>query len=301
MNENNYGFSFNNIIIQNNIFKKSSKNKLGEKKINNEIEFYKYIKNNDIAFPMPKLIDYSNNEIILEYIENSETLTNKINSKNIDYYINCIKNYINKIHSISKPITSDILKNDLQIEIKNKVIDRFNEYDWEKNSIYKSIKYVNNIKIKNINYYCEIIHEKLHRYLNERNYYNLIHGDIHLGNILIDSKNNMLFIDPRGYFGETKLFGIKEYDYAKLLFGISGYSIFDNLIINKLNIQDTNLEINFINDYEYIFENNNFDNITKLLCLSIWLANNSCFSNINKKITSLMIAYYYCEKYIDYF
>ena len=107
------------------------------------------------------------------------------------------------------------------------------------------------------------------------------------------------FIDPRGYFGNSKLFGLYEYDYAKLLFGLSGYSIFDNIIINELNIINDNVEIDFIKDYEYIFETGKFDKITILLCLSIWLGNNSCFSNINKKITSLMIAYYYCEKYLD--
>jgi hypothetical protein len=301
MDKNNYGFIFNNIIIENNIFKKSSKNKLGELKIKNEIEFYLYIKNNNIAFPMPKLLDYSNNEIILEYIKNSETLTNKINNKNVDFYINYIMNFMNKIHIIHKPITSNILKKDLEIEIKNKVLDRFNEYDWENNSIYKSIQYVNNIKIKNINYYCDIIYKKLHTYLDERNYYNLIHGDIHLGNILIDSSCNILFIDPRGFFGETKLFGLKEYDYAKLLFGLSSYSFFDNLHIDELVIKENNIEIDFIKKYEVIFETKLFDNITKLLCLSIWLGNNSCFIDINKKITSLMIAYYYCEKYIEYF
>ena len=37
MNENNYGFVFNNITINNNVFKKDSKNLVGKQKINNEI------------------------------------------------------------------------------------------------------------------------------------------------------------------------------------------------------------------------------------------------------------------------
>jgi hypothetical protein len=135
-------------------------------------------------------------------------------------------------------------------------------------------------------------------HLNKREEYSLIHGDIHLGNILIDSSKNIYFIDPRGYFGKTKLYGLKEYDYAKLMFGISGYSTFDNISITDLNIINLNLSIDFIKEYEYIFENNIFDDITKLLCLSIWLGNNSCFINENKKIVSLMIAFYYCEKYL---
>ena len=46
----------------------------------------------------------------------------------------------------------------------------------------------------------------------------------------------MYFIDPRGIFGETLLFGLKEYDYAKFLFGLSGYSKFDNMNIKNLKL-----------------------------------------------------------------
>ena len=142
------------------------------------------------------------------------------------------------------------------------------------------------------------IKRRLINLLNERDSYNLIHGDIHLGNILIDSKDELYFIDPRGYFGETKLFGIFEYDFAKLMFGLSGYSFFDEMIIDKINVINSNIEIDFIKEYEYIFTENIFDEITKLFCLSIWLGNNSCFIDVNKKMISIMIAYYYCEKYL---
>ena len=33
-----------------------------------------------------------------------------------------------------------------------------------------------------------------------------------------------------------KLFGIKEYDYAKLMFGISGYSKFDQMKFSEIKI-----------------------------------------------------------------
>ena len=85
---------------------------------------------------------------------------------------------------------------------------------------------------------------------------------------------------------------------AKLLFGISGYSVFDNLIVDDLSINNGNLIIDFIKDYEYIYESGIFTKTDILLSLSIWLGNNSCFTNINKKIMSIMIAFYYCEKYL---
>ena len=299
MNKNNYGFMFNDITIQDNKLNKQSKNLLGKTKINFEIQFYKYIFENMIKFPMPRLLDCQDGFLSIEYIQNSNTMTNKINPNNINEYINKIKQYLSIIHDIQKPFSFEIIQSDLDIEVHKKILNRFNEFDWSSNELFNSIKSVNNIKFKNINFYCDIIKSKISSYLKERSYYNLIHGDTHLGNILLDENENILFIDPRGYFGESELFGIKEYDYAKLLFGLSGYSIFDNMEITSLNIVNNNIHIDFIKEYEYIFKKNMFDEISILFCLSIWLANNSCFSNINKKITSLMIAFYYCEKYID--
>jgi tRNA A-37 threonylcarbamoyl transferase component Bud32 len=299
MNINNYGYMFNEITIINNVFSKKSKNELGKRKINSEIEFYLYIYNNNIDFPMPKLIDYIDGNLSIKYISNSHTITHLVNKHNVFEYITNVKMHLNKIHTIQKDASSEIIANDLKTEIHTKVLDRYNEYKWDSDTLYNSIKTVNKIQFKNVNYYCDVIYTKLNNYLNKRNHYNLIHGDVHLGNILLDENKNIIFIDPRGYFGNSKLFGLYEYDYAKLLFGLSGYSIFDNTDINELSIIDGNFDIEFIKSYEYVFEIGVFDEITKLFCLSIWLGNNSCFLNINKKITSLMIAYYYCEKYLD--
>jgi hypothetical protein len=299
MNDCNYGFIFNDINIIDNRFVKKAKNILGLFKINNEINFYLYISNNNINFSTPKLVDHKNGEIILEFIKNAYILTNIINENNFNELLNKIINQLTSLHRIKIDISQQDLQRDLQIEVKNKVLNRYNEYDWNSNNDFKSIKSVNSIIIKDVYYYCQVIYNKLSDYLFDRKYYNLIHGDIHLGNILIDEKNNMYFIDPRGYFGESKLFGLFEYDYAKLFFGLSGYSQFDNMKIETLDISNNNIEIYFIKNYEKVFESSEFDNITKLLSLSIWLGNNSCFIDNNKKIISLMTAYYYCEKYID--
>ncbi len=298
MNTQNYGFSFNNIKIDNDIFIKKGKNDHGKQKINNEIEFYKFVENNNIDFPMPNLINYEDGKLEIEYIANNKILTDILNSNNCHYYISQIKHLLNKIHDVTVEINFDILKNDVIFETETKIIKRYNEYNWESNKQFKNLHYINGLKFKSINYYSEIIKNKCLYYLNNRNYYNLIHGDTHLGNIM-KSNNNLYFIDPRGIFGNTKLFGIKEYDYAKLLFGISGYSKFDQMEFSEIKIENSNLKIDFIEEYEYIFLNNNFDNLTKLLSLSIWLGNNSCFIDENKKLFSLMIAFYYCEKYLS--
>lgn len=298
MNTQNYGFSFNDIKIDNNILIKNGKNNHGKQKINDEIEFYKFIKNNNIKFPMPNLINYKDGKLEIEYIANNKILTNILNYNNCNYYILRIKDLLNKIHDVTIEINFDILKNDVICETEKKIVKRYNEYNWESNKNFKKIHYVNGHNFKSIKYYSKIIKNKCLYYLKKRNYYNLIHGDTHLGNIM-ESNDKLYFIDPRGVFGNTKLFGIKEYDYAKLMFGISGYSKFDQMEFSEIKIEKNNLKIDFIKEYEYIFLNNNFDNLTKLLSLSIWLGNNSCFIDENKKLVSIMIAFYYCEKYLS--
>jgi len=297
MNEQNYGFLFNEIKIIDNIFLKKYKNDLGKEKINNEILFYKYINDNDIKFNIPKLLEFNDGILKIEYLQNVQNLTKIINKNNYEFYLEKITTDLKILHENKIIIQKDELINDLNIEILHKISKRFNESKWNQ---LDNILYVNGLRIQNINYYTNKIYQKILSYFDKIDTinYSLIHGDTHLGNILLDNSNNIYYIDPRGNFGNKKLFGLHYYDYAKLMFGLSGYSVFDEMLINDLNIIDNNINIDFIKDYEYIFISNKFDEIIKLFTLSIWLGNCSNFSNINKKITSLMISYYYCEKYL---
>jgi hypothetical protein len=45
---------------------------------------------------------------------------------------------------------------------------------------------------------------------------------LQLSNILINDKKELFVIDPRGYFGNSKLYGDAMYDYAKLYYGFCG-------------------------------------------------------------------------------
>lgn len=53
--------------------------------------------------------------------------------------------------------------------------------------------------------------------------FNLIHGDPTFSNTLVDPQSlSIYFIDPRGYFGLTPMFGDPNYDWAKLLYSVIG-------------------------------------------------------------------------------
>jgi tRNA A-37 threonylcarbamoyl transferase component Bud32 len=302
MNINNYGFLFNDISIQNNKIIKKSKNEIGSIKIKKEIHFYKNILENNIDFSIPTIyiLDLSNSLIEMEYLNEYQTLTNMFYQKESNF-IHTILEKISILHNFySKNVSKEEFISNLFIETKEKIKNRFNETKWEENALFNKIQTVNGVKIKNMNFYVDKINKKLLDCVNEMNTFtfHFIHGDIHLGNIMMNNDENICFIDPRGYFGNNELIGIKEYDYAKLLFGISGYSVFDEMNISELKIVDNSLVIDFIDKYCVIYELKLFDKFTTLLSLSIWLGNNNTFVNENKKTLSLMISFYLCEKYL---
>ena len=60
---------------------------LRKRKINNEILFYNYVNNNNIDFNIPSIVKTSNGYIKMEYLKNTTILTEIVNDKNLDQYM----------------------------------------------------------------------------------------------------------------------------------------------------------------------------------------------------------------------
>ena len=111
-----------------------------------------------------------------------------------------------------------------------------------------------------------------------------------LFNIQPTYSNEIVFIDPRGYFGESSIFGMKEYDFAKVLFALSGYDEFDSREINSLDIHDNTISIRLNSLDTNIF---NRPKLEVLLMLNIWMGNaHSFIENECKMIYSYFISLY---------
>jgi hypothetical protein len=65
-----------------------------------------------------------------------------------------------------------------------------------------------------------------------------IHGDCNFSNALVTgqySNGPITLIDPRGYFGNHQgILGLFDYDYAKILYSLSGYDLFNSAKLFKL-------------------------------------------------------------------
>ena len=57
----------------------------------------------------------------------------------------------------------------------------------------------------------------------------LIHGDCTFSNTMVNDSLDVTFLDPRGYFGNTEMYGDAYYDWAKLYYSVEGdYDRFNN-------------------------------------------------------------------------
>ncbi|MBR6870126.1 MAG: NTP transferase domain-containing protein [Candidatus Methanomethylophilaceae archaeon] len=66
--------------------------------------------------------------------------------------------------------------------------------------------------------------------------FKLIHGDCTFSNMMLRNGKEPVFIDPRGYFGRTELFGDPAYDWAKMYYSLKGN-------YDKFNIRKFDLDI----------------------------------------------------------
>ena len=239
----------------------------------------------------------------MEYLNNHEPLYKVFNTfNNIKKHqiLEIIYNQLEYLHSNSyKSITKEIYIKCIYIETYEKLYNRFKEIETIVQK-YSFITHVNKVKIISFNDAVNKIQENINNYIYTLNAYNMCitHGDCQFNNILIDKEHNeIVFIDPRGYFGNQDLYGIAEYDYAKVRFALSGYDIFDNMNINILNINDNNIDLEniFQIEEEYIFKKDIIDTFI----VSIWLGNAHSFkSNEYKAIYSYFYALYLATLYL---
>ncbi len=172
------------------------------------------------------------------------------------------------LHSVKKEVDEETIMMDLRIEFYNKVLDR--------------VLSVKDILIDfDSDEFFELLSDayaKIQDYFKDRYYYSLIHGDPNGSNVMYNaSKKEIKFIDPRGYFGKTELYGIPEYDFAKLNYFLYGYDHF-NLYPYMYSKEKYSTPQNF---YKHIFFEND---IIKIMTAIIYISLTSYICNNVMKV-----------------
>ena len=265
---------FNSIEFIDDFVKKMGVTELGRKIAKNEIAWYKHVTN----------LCYNNIPEIFSY---EPLIMKKVSGKNIYEYdcltrsqkqeiLKCIVSAIKDLHGLEPAQPVNI--QDVEESYINKTFDRLNK-------VRDLIPFANDEFIKiNGQYYKNIFFNK-EEFINYiKKYYpiefKLIHGDSTFSNILFDTFNmRVVLIDPRGYFGRTKLYGDADYDWAKLYYSLKGEYDQFNLKKFTLDIKDKEVEFaikpnNWADMEEYFFDLIKEVDKTKIKILHtlIWLS-----------------------------
>lgn len=229
---------FNSVEFNGDLVVKKGITEQGKKIAVNEVDWYKFVKN----------LDYRN---IPEIYEFDPLKMKRVRGKNIYEYdcittsqkreiiLNIVK-AINELHNLVEPI--DAIKEDLEDNYLTKTFSRLlvvkDLVPFAKNEFIK----INGRYYKNV-FYCEESLSKLIRSFYPEKFH-LIHGDCTFSNVMFDTFDmKTVMIDPRGYFGKTKYFGDKDYDWAKLYYSLMGdYDQF-NLHKFTLDIKPSEVEL----------------------------------------------------------
>lgn len=293
---------FNNIQkVKDNLILKKSTCSYGDQIIKHEINFYKFfIQNNITDLRIPAitfndnensyLIEYVNYPTLYEYISNFDDNTkllyaNKLISKMDIFYM-----------QYRKQINKTIFQRDL---IKETIIKIKTRFELIKNVIkkYDYIQNVNNKRILDFETCVNILESKFNEYISSNIdfYYSIIHGDLNLSNVFYDHINDdFIFIDPRGYYGDSKIEGFEMYDKAKIFLSLTG---FDGINISDMfNFMIEDDKISFNIKSITIDRLKSINPIILYLTLSVWLGIPYYFkSNISKVIGTYFYALYLCS------
>jgi len=161
---------------------------------------------------IPKI--YSVKPLRMEYINGVEPFL--INDqRQQQHYLSLICQAIRTLHEASPPVVADL--ESLESAYIRKTRDRLAK-------VLSLIPFVERKKIKINGRACpnplfrwDELAKTVRAYYPSK--FRFIHGDPTFSNILL-AKERVVFIDPRGYFGNTALYGDPAYDWAKLLYSV---------------------------------------------------------------------------------
>ena len=240
---------FNNIEIKDDKIIKTCKDIKYRDLLEDEKIWYKYIlsKNKSI---IPEI--FSLQPLIMEYIYGKQGFSCNFSKEEKIVVLKNIANLFNDLHSLETIQKSD---KDIKKVYVSKTLERIEKvkdvipfFDYEE-------IISNGIKLKNP------FHEQYYSiFLNAISSLNCdqfhpIHGDPTFSNLLIEDNLSIKMIDPRGSFGDIKIYGDKDYDWAKLYYSMIGN--YDSINSKKYNLEYSNNIINYSlnsNGWEFLEE-----------------------------------------------
>lgn len=208
---------FNKIELDEKYAVKTPITELGIELAKHETAWYKKVQEAGFS-KIPKIYSFSplkmsrvTGKNIFEYTDLS--ITQK------EIILNKIVSAVRELHDAEKPIAaidSDVVENYLTktfFRIKN--VQDLIPFAHDEHII------INGRKCHNIFARYDEINKMVNKFIPDK--FKLIHGDITFSNLMFDSfKEEVVLLDPRGYFGKTQYYGDEYYDWAKIYYSLVG-------------------------------------------------------------------------------
>lgn len=272
---------FNSVSIGEKFVHKKALNSQGCKLIAQEIDWYKAVDEYACGISVPKIYQsFNNDEMVMSRINGVaiHKIFKDLDIRNKNKVLCNVVETMDTLHSsCSKIVGNDRVMNDVKKEAYTKLLTRYSEIENVINAFGRNIDTVNGVKIeKDPKAIIERLFAELKQYYSNSNTYSLIHGDLQMSNTMIDPNTFDVFvIDPRGVFGDTSIFGLPDYDWAKLLYSLSGYDLFNySTSFHLKNVSDTEIEFDIptaVNDNDLRHLRVQFTRVHYLWLAVIWI------------------------------
>lgn len=265
---------FNDIHLTEETVTKRGIDEQGKKMAIDEIAWYKHV--SALGFTaIPKI--YSYEPLVMERIKGRNifaydvlTLSEKRS------VIDSIVNGLNELHGLEPSRPS--IDSDLDENYITKTFDRLSKVESLVPFARDEYIRINGRYYKNIFFDRDALKIILKEHYPKE--FRLIHGDCTFSNMIYDRiHQKVYFIDPRGYFGKSKLYGDVDYDWAKVYYSLVGnYDQFNQKKF-ALDIGERGVELavktnNWADMEDYFFERIDGVSKTKIRALHavIWLS-----------------------------
>lgn len=219
---------FNRITIEGDILAKEPIDAQGEKLAARERAWYEKAKELHIR-ELPRI--YDTKPLKMEYIHGKNIYECQMSHEEKRQVLEKLINALHKLHeSDLTPADSFSMKEAYYRKTMTRLgqIEDLVPFGREKSIC------INGKKCRNVFFYKRELEKKLEEITCES--FCFIHGDCTFSNLMLREDGSPVLIDPRGYFGFTKLYGDVRYDWAKLYYSIVGN-------YDRFNLKDFRLEV----------------------------------------------------------
>lgn len=196
--------------------------------IDREIAWYDYLSERD--YPgIPKI--YEKQPLTMGYINGTNLFLADIPAERKEQILDSVIKRLKLLHAL-EPCEPNCF--DMEHDYYRKTIKRLRMIESVLPFSMHEIIRINEKDCVNVLQHTERLQALTVVFMNDADF-GVIHGDCTFTNTLIDENGDIFFIDARGYFGDTALFGDLDYDWAKVYYSVRGS--FDQFNIGAFEIK----------------------------------------------------------------